>query len=58
MKDENIPITPLNLFNELKSGYTGGHTDLYLPSNKGGKPVIVYDVNSLYPPRLPSPYLP
>lgn len=35
------------MFDELKEGYTGGATDLYIPYSD--KPVYCYDVNSLYP---------
>src|SRR5205085_813862 len=49
MKDAKIPITDLNLYNELRSGYTGGHVDVYKPFNTKGHRPYVYDVNSLYP---------
>lgn len=33
--------------NEIKSGFTGGSTDMFIPYSN--KPIYVYDVNSLYP---------
>jgi len=33
----------------IRTGYTGGATDMYIPSNNIGEKVYAYDVNSLYP---------
>lgn len=32
------------MYNEIRTGYTGGHTDVYKPT---GENVYCYDVNSL-----------
>lgn len=42
-----IPITTGKLFDEIKAGFTGGATDMYVPYSD--EPVFVYDINSLYP---------
>lgn len=41
-----IPKIGGEIYNFIRSGYTGGHTDMYKPS---GQNVYAYDVNSLYP---------
>jgi hypothetical protein len=33
----------------IRQGYTGGATDMYIPTLAPGKKIYVYDVNSLYP---------
>ena len=38
-----------NIANEIRSGYTGGAVDMYIPKNPDGKLIYCYDVNSLYP---------
>nr|QNH92683.1 hypothetical protein [Wolfiporia cocos] len=35
-----------DIYNDIRSGYTGGATDVYIPY---GENVFLYDVNSLYP---------
>ena len=34
---------------DIKNSYTGGSTDMYIPFNKEGEYIYIYDVNSLYP---------
>lgn len=46
LKDHQIPLITGEMFDDLRSGYTGGHTDVYKPQ---GFNVFRYDVNSLYP---------
>lgn len=46
MKDKLIPKISGDIYNFVKMGYTGGHTDMYIPF---GENVNAYDVNSLYP---------
>ena len=33
----------------IKMGYTGGATDMYIPSNNKDELIYCYDINSLYP---------
>ena len=42
-----IPRITSILYDEIKSGFTGGSTDMFIPYSD--KPVYCYDVNSLYP---------
>lgn len=44
-----IPITDLKLYDKIKSGYTGGHVDVYNLQSPPAQMVYCYDVNSLYP---------
>jgi hypothetical protein len=37
---------------DIRSGYTGGAVDMYIPFNKKGSKIHCYDVNSLYPSRM------
>lgn len=46
MKEKLIPRIGGEIYNFIRSGYTGGHTDMYKPYSKN---VYAYDVNSLYP---------
>ena len=48
-EDSNIPITDTYLYEKLKSGYTGGHVDIYMPTSLLNLGLYAYDVNSLYP---------
>lgn len=47
LKEHQIPITTGKLFNEIRAGFTGGATDMYVPHSD--TPVFIYDINSLYP---------
>jgi hypothetical protein len=46
MENENIPKLNNNIANNIRKGYTGGSTDMFIPK---GKNIKCYDVNSLYP---------
>jgi hypothetical protein len=46
MAKENINITPYEIYSDIRSGYTGGHVDVY---KAYGEKLFYYDVNSLYP---------
>jgi hypothetical protein len=46
LKDSNIPLIPLSIYNDIKKAYYGGVTEVYKPY---GKNLYYYDVNSLYP---------
>lgn len=46
----SIPQIPGDAFRQLKVGYTGGSTDMYIPKFvESDKPLLYLDVNSLYP---------
>lgn len=49
LKQNVIPMIYGNDFKILKTSYTGGATDMYIPTNKENELVYGYDVNSLYP---------
>jgi hypothetical protein len=46
-EDAKIPITDLALYDKLRSGYTGGAVDVFVPHTDSK--VYCYDINSLYP---------
>lgn len=46
-----IPMISGQVYKDIKQSYTGGATDMFIPSNNviDGELVYAYDVNSLYP---------
>lgn len=46
LQDSKVPILIGPIFDNIKTSYTGGHTDVYKPNCNN---VFAYDVNSLYP---------
>ena len=46
MDEENIPKLTGNIEFDIRQGYTGGSTDMFIPY---GKNIKCYDVNALYP---------
>jgi hypothetical protein len=52
MSENVIPRISGDIYNFIRSGYTGGHTDVYKPTVPEGVDVYCYDVNSLYPSVL------
>jgi DNA polymerase type B, organellar and viral len=58
MKDENIPQLSGKIAKDIRSGYTGGSVDMYIPENKDNEKVFCYDVNSLYPSQMHSMQMP
>jgi len=46
LKDAKVPVTQGDMFKFIKSSFTGGSTEMYIPS---GENIYEYDVNSLYP---------
>ena len=46
LQEIKIPLISGEMFDDIRKGYTGGHTDVYKPF---GKNIYRYDVNSLYP---------
>lgn len=49
MKEKNISQLSGKISKDIRSGYTGGAVDMYIPENPEGEVVYAYDVNSLYP---------
>jgi hypothetical protein len=49
--EKNYNIKKINgkIYDFIKKGYLGGAVDVYINSNKSGKKIFRYDVNSLYP---------
>jgi hypothetical protein len=52
MEEENIPQLSGKIASDIRTGYTGGATDMYIPKSKPGVPIYCYDVNSLYPAQM------
>lgn len=48
LKILNIYQLPFKIDKDIRQGYTGGSTDMFIPTNQIGKKIYVYDVNSLY----------
>jgi hypothetical protein len=46
MGEENIPKLTGNIDKNIRKGYTGGSTDMFIPY---GQNIYCYDVNALYP---------
>jgi len=55
LKKDLIPKISGHIYQDIKKGYTGGHTDVYIPF---GENVKGYDVNSLYPTQMKIFYMP
>jgi len=49
MKEENIPQLSGQISKDIRSGYTGGSCDVFIPQSKKGVKIKCLDVNSLYP---------
>jgi len=49
LKENTIPMIHGDIYDHIKMSYTGGGTDMYIPSNSSKELVYGYDVNSLYP---------
>ena len=69
LKEDQIPMLSGQIFNDISVSYTGGSTDMYIPSNvqvdnnsllplSNGEPLYCYDVNSLYPSVMLNSSLP
>jgi hypothetical protein len=52
MKEENIPQISGQIAKDIRSGYTGGAVDVYIPKPPKGVKIKCYDVNSLYPKQM------
>ena len=49
-----IPMLSGKIAKEIRMSYTGGATEMYIPTNQPGELVYGYDVNSLYPSVMQS----
>jgi hypothetical protein len=58
MIEENIPQLSGKIANDIRSGYTGGSCDVFIPETKPGIKIKCYDVNSLYPSVMKDCLLP
>lgn len=58
MGNENIPKLSCKIANDIRQGYTGGATDMYIPESKPGVKIKSLDVNSLYPSQMESRQMP
>jgi hypothetical protein len=58
MENENIPQLSGKIANDIRSGYTGGATDMYIPKSDLNKKIKCFDVNSLYPYIMESKVMP
>lgn len=47
LEDNKIPRLTGKISDDIRDGFTGGSTDMFIPYSN--KPIYVYDVNSLYP---------
>jgi DNA polymerase type B, organellar and viral len=53
-----IPQLSGKISRDIRSGYTGGAVDMYIPENPEGTEIFCYDVNSLYPSQMQSQLMP
>nr|YP_010384620.1 DNA polymerase [Russula rosea]UHA57019.1 DNA polymerase [Russula rosea] len=49
MRENTIPQLSGKIAKDIRSGYTGGSVDVFIPESKPGVKIKCYDVNSLYP---------
>jgi len=58
MVENTIPQISGEVAKNIRSGYTGGAVDMYIPKSKPGVKIKSYDVNSLYPSQMESQLMP
>jgi hypothetical protein len=58
MVENTIPQLSGKIADDIRSGYTGGAVDMYIPESPKGVIINAYDVNSLYPSQMQSQLLP
>jgi len=49
LKKESIHMISGKIADDIRTGYTGGAVDMYIPISPPDKYIYAYDVNSLYP---------
>ena len=58
MSENIIPQLSGKIADDIRSGYTGGSCDVFIPQTKPGVKIKCYDVNSLYPSQMKSNLMP
>jgi hypothetical protein len=58
MKENTIPQLSGKIAKDIRSGYTGGAVDMFIPENPDNTEVFCYDVNALYPYQMHSQPMP
>jgi hypothetical protein len=58
MEENTIPQITGQIAKNIRSGYTGGAVDMYIPQPPKGVKIKGYDVNSLYPSQMQSQLMP
>nr|YP_009487294.1 hypothetical protein [Russula lepida]AWB36196.1 hypothetical protein [Russula lepida] len=58
MENENIPQITGKIADDIRSGYTGGAVDVYIPKPPKNRKIKCYDVNSLYPSVMFKNFMP
>jgi hypothetical protein len=58
MKENTIPQLTGQIAKNIRSGYTGGAVDMYIPKPPKGVKINCYDVNALYPSQMESQLMP
>jgi hypothetical protein len=52
LKENKIPQLTGKIADDIRSGYTGGSCEVYIPQSKPDKTMKCYDVNALYPSQM------
>ena len=58
MKENTIPQLSGKIAKDIRSGYTGGSVEVYIPKSKPGVKIKAYDVNALYPNEMKENFMP
>lgn len=58
MEENLIPQVSGKIARDIRSGYTGGSVDVFIPESKPHIKIKCYDVNSLYPSQMQSQLMP
>jgi hypothetical protein len=58
MDEENIPQLSGKISEDIRSGYTGGSCDMFIPKPEKDVLIYAYDVNALYPFSMESQVMP
>lgn len=58
MSENNIPQLSGKIAKDIRSGYTGGSCDVFIPQSKPGVKIKCLDVNSLYPSQMKTKLMP
>jgi hypothetical protein len=58
MEENLIPQLAGKIAEDIRSGYTGGSVDMFIPKSKNNKNINCYDVNSLYPSQMHKQLMP